>query len=45
MSERPEPRMPQDWNDHLGWYLYFQGRLARDPVWEPWDGVFRGDRR
>ena len=39
MSERPEAKMPEDWNDHFGWDRYFRDRLARDPVWDSWEGV------
>lgn len=39
MSKRPEAKMPEDWNDHSGWDRYFRDRLARDPVWDSWEGV------
>src|SRR5262245_27498333 len=31
--------MPEDWNDHAGWDRHFRDRLARVPVWDPWEGV------
>lgn len=37
MSEQPEPRMPESWNDQEGWDRYFRDRLAREPVWDPWE--------
>jgi hypothetical protein len=39
MSKRPEAKKPEDWNDHPGWERYFQDRLARDDVWDSWEGV------